>query len=334
MNIPRNLFNVTFRNVANHNYSAIKSYYNLNKKHSEGNYYIIEYNPTRINFFYNNGITVSDVYELSMLRQYFDIVIKNMKPLIQRVVMSSDFFIKVMVRDLKITNAKLGQTLHRNMSVWPTNRYKSFVQTLFFPKTGETIGGKLINNNLLPRTYYIPKYSAGPKSFIKTPYHIARNGKPHVHIRRNNHAYEIRQASSVQGKAGKVMQFLSPIGYHSAEAVNIPHTRSIVLSHLYIRPEIYDDFFNRLGINLRTKKVINNPTHYVRRGHKSILANSFRGALLNHSETTLKNINKLPNYGITNIKPTNGTFKNNGVTKKIPIHSFNSLREIYRTLGR
>ena len=333
MNIPRNLFNVTFRNVANHNYSVIKRYYNsIPTNHNENKYYLIEYNYPKVSYFYSNGTPVSNPFESEMLREYFNIVVNYMKEPIRSLLADKKFFIKVMLRHLKLTNSKHGQTLHRNMSVF--HGYKSFIQTLFFPVTGKTNGNRVIHNNSLPRTFYIPKYTLGAKRFLKTAFRTV-NGVPYVHSRLNNHTYINRLANSVRGKAGKVMQFLSPIGYHAAEKVNIPHTRSIVLSHLFVEPSLYNNFFSTLGIKISKKgnTVRNDPTYYVRR-NKSTLANLFRGAKFTGSLIKQSNINKLPNYGITNIKPTNGTFKNNGVTKKIPIHSFNSLREIYRTLGR
>jgi hypothetical protein len=331
-----NLLNVTFRNVPNVRYQNTRTYYNVIPENTSEYVYYVVYTKHDDKYYFwdsTNNIQLTDTTDIryKMLREYANMILDNMRTTWKAAVKSAnEYVIKVMVRNLPIAGSKPGQSLHRNMAVFSNNvvlpqfnGYKSFVQTLFFPKTGVDIYRREIPNNKLPRTYYIPKYSITPSGrYVKTAF---KSNNLHLHTPRNNtDDYKAQEAKSVRGKAGKIMQFLSPIGYHSAEKTNMPHTRSIVLSHLYIPPTLYANFFNSLGIPLSKKANIvgGNPTYYVKRTHKSALANLIRAYPVNRINTTnitVKNMNKLKNYGI-NLK-NNNTFINiarNGRSYLIP----------------
>lgn len=207
--------------------------------------------------------------------------------------------------------------------------YMTLVQSLHYIFTpSDLTTKKILSNNQLLNTGFIPKYSWIQKEqkYRKTVYSASvssmESAKQYFH---NNNS--MRNIQKFKGKQGKFVQWYSPNGYHLVERASgqksIPQNRGLILSMVYIQENdpIAMCIKQEIGISRKYKnhhptagyvgaKTAGRETHY---GHSNILpfilmnatsntARNFNKALSKISETQF---NKLGDYGLAIAKMNN-----------------------------
>ena len=185
-------------------------------------------------------------------------------------------YIRIYFRDIDKPKSSSvpGMNLHRNVVTLSENnkKYKSFLQTLFYLKSPQMYNNnnRLVNapNNKKHKTYFIPKYVRNTRNgqFYKTPIPTAvksemTKGVNSNTIKRN---YNI-PISHYTATEGRVVQFISPIGYHQVSSKtngdNIPaQTRRMIITHLFVdeNSTYYNIFKTAVGIKSNTFNVKRN----------------------------------------------------------------------------
>lgn len=232
--------------------------------------------------------------------------------------------------------------------------YMSLVQSIhyiFTPSDLET--GRLLTNNQLLNTGFIPKYSwiQRQQKYGKTVYSASvnnmRSAKQYFH---NNNS--MRNIQKFKGKQGKFVQWYSPNGYHLVERASgqksIPQNRGLILSMVYIHSndKLAMCIKQEIGISRKHKNGIGNVAHVGSKtagreryyGHSNILpyilmqstSTTPRNFSKSLSKISEKQFNKLGDYGLAITKKNNKFYlKSNTVQAPIRNRSVhNWLRSI------
>ena len=207
--------------------------------------------------------------------------------------------------------------------------YMSLVQSLHYIFTpSDLMTGKILSNNQLLNTGFIPKYSWVQKEqkYIKTVYSASVNSmksaKQYFH---NNNS--MRNIQKFKGKQGKFVQWYSPNGYHLVERASgqksIPQTRGLILSMVYIQENDHLAMCikQEIGISRKHKNGIAGAGYVGAKtagretysGHSNILpfilieatSNTARNYNKDLSKISETQFNKLGDYGLAIAKMNN-----------------------------
>jgi len=161
-----------------------------------------------------------------------------------------DCILRIFFRDKTINQVEAerglpGQNLHRNVATLTSRgrNYTSVTQTLIYlknPQKRRGFSSNLVNTNITqrPTTYFIPKYTKSNRlggQYVRTPIHNNLTGNMKAGLAVGNLPRRPAKMNSFKAKAGTLVQFISFMGYHHVSNIQVPQTRRMIITHLFMQ---------------------------------------------------------------------------------------------------
>ena len=164
------------------------------------------------------------------------------------IIPTSDCILRIFFREKTINQVEAegqlpGQNLHRNVTTLTNKgiKYTSVTQTLIYLKNPQkrSLFG-LVNTNMSqrPTTYFIPKYTKSNRlggRYVRTPIHSNLPGNMKQGFAVENLPRRPHKMNSFKAQAGTLVQFISFMGYHHVSNIQIPQTRRMINTHLFMQ---------------------------------------------------------------------------------------------------